>query len=1761
MALDPSAALATLQPTQLGSQLPGVAAPTSDTSTGNPALSPMAAPKSSYYENMNNALLGADLVAQQQGARSLSERVTDFAQKGLPLIATSVFNSFANTALEVGNAFGGDHQKFTIEDEFGPDSDTTAYYKQNAGVIEGLGLAAGSLIPGTIATKVFKAAQATGEIPELLSTATGLFSRARQGAIDAAAVDLEGNSLGTSLFGINSVNKVKAVLAGAADSALQGAVYQTATLATMKASPLLDNNTLSDNVSDVLDAMKGFGLVGGIVEGAQAISLINKAARTADLATKAQETVGSFGLGNLTPGDRVVSLVKTLDRTPKDQLSRLAQMKQTAATNTTNRQIQEQLIKAAGGDEELAGAFGKFLQQGIAAGDMTDENLGNLMSQLTKIGRHGNTSVASEPADVFYLPRNIAPADVATIDHQTLMSKTAAGPTVASKALLLRDPNTMPVLARGTDTLQVPTLTAPSGATLSAPSTINFPKYTSAADAWKQGADIYVDTAGKVSINPDTTAFKEVPRPGESRILTKDERAESIKTGNLPADSKPLNAVGLTLDLTNGKLFGESPLPVVGDIAKPKLAKNGLQVGDTIFPHTPTSAPDVSTLTPMEANSRYVWSALRGIQRGDQISSTDLPQIEQLYREMRQSANPQAVLDSNNLTHFTNGSPIPSTPESLLQHIADTKQGMLGDLLMQGKNADEIGHILNSPQKGISTMFNTSKPEDIISDPAASAQIKHVRLAYDIGTTRDSEGNLLRGLQMTAYRTQLAKEANTNAVSNYLSKIVGAKDATGKSAGQYFSALQFTKGIGDADIAGAGAGILSNANADYGTLAQQAERIGRSTSELALARRAVVSDTLAPGANALRRDPKLAAEFGNFVAVRHSTGENYVMLSDADAAANNLPKNTAVLERAVTKDPQTGFSKVDRTYLPSGFVDGSNEATGLKNYYTLSPEVADFERSSQSLNNVRNDLRQTWNQAQGISKPAYNPDVLYAPPINGVKYPFMAYVKQRDGYALGESGASVVTARSAAELQQKISLLGPSFDAFTKDDIANFKKAQGEYEFSRNFAQNKANTELARRGILNNVVPETRAENLINDLAGWHNAQETTLLRDHVELHNAQMFAQLRAMGDRFDLTGTSRFGAITPFVAKTATNPYSSYIRTALGLTNKDNYPLWQLAQEKLQAYGDAAFNHVKSAFGAMQKGLLPPDQAAAVSEKFGLGNPYGTAIDNIKASYYGGLANKLPDPQVLSKFVATANSALGATVIRLDNFQQLIHAVTTPIMTSLEYGSAARDLQKLLSVTVPGTKGAMQVPGFARVMYRAVNNYFGKDYDSLANFYKGAGLARDELDIHKQMIDSLSMPLGSLSKEGWAQKIQQGAAYAERLSGSRFVNRFNHFIVADIGRQLGEASGQKGQDLLDTIGTFTNRVQGNMSAGQRAIAFTGPVGQAVGLFQSYQMNMMQQLLRHIGDGDVAAIATGAAMQSTIFGVSSLPGFSALNSLIQQRHGNTSQADLYSGANDIVGHDAADYLLYGSLSGLLGSALYSRGDLNPRRASILPVNPLNFPSVAAGIRAYQTIAQLASNVSKGGSVPASLLLAAEHNGLSRPLTGLAEMMQGFSTNTTGNLISAQSSNNSAGYSDLFSIANMSRILGARPLDEAVGLDALYRSNAAKVTDSARIATLGDAAKTAFYGNQQAAPDQVQNFMSEYTKAGGNQAHFNQWMLGIARDANTSTVNRVFNNLRNPTSDTLQRTMGGQPIEDFSNNGSTAVFQPGSYDGYVSAGT
>jgi hypothetical protein len=172
-------------------------------------------------------------------------------------------------------------------------------------------------------------------------------------------------------------------------------------------------------------------------------------------------------------------------------------------------------------------------------------------------------------------------------------------------------------------------------------------------------------------------------------------------------------------------------------------------------------------------------------------------------------------------------------------------------------------------------------------------------------------------------------------------------------------------------------------------------------------------------------------------------------------------------------------------------------------------------------------------------------------------------------------------------------------------------------------------------------------------------------------------------------------------------------------------------------------------------------------------------------------------------------------------------------------------------------------------------------------------------------------------------------------------------------------------------------------------------------------------------------------------------------------------------------------------------------------------------------------------NIAQGGDIWQSLLQGLEHNGVSRPLAGFAQVLNGFTDGT----VESYSKNGSLLYSnDLMSWASFTRIAGGRPLDEAIINDQMFRVKSYEATRKEKLKDLGEALRTNMVEGQVDITNQsMEKFVNRYTELGGKQANFNKYMMNLYKQANTNQSEILANSLSNPHSYKMQLLMGGTP--------------------------
>lgn len=1673
--------------------------------------------------DVNNVSYGLDTHAALSNQKSILDSAFDVITKGIPLTGLAVVNAFANTAIDIGNFFGGETKRFSIEAEMNENGwdDYANYYKAHEQGIEAAAFAAGSLIPGLTAIKALKLLQG-GAPTSILTRATNLFAGPKRQIINDAVQELEAGN--AALYPALNVDKFKAIALGLGDQTLQALVYETATAATMKASPLIDQDSLGDTLENMFFGALVGGGIGGVIEGIGVRSIFNKAVFNADINTKANELATYLGKGGYTAGDRTMALVSSIDAMP-EPTNLLGRLKASATKTAAELNAKKILSTLTDGDNELTNTFFDTLMTMKTKGGMEKEELYNYLARLAKITRIGEEP--SVPSGTIFYVNRFATDAIEGKGWDQLVTKAPHEDAEFSLGYKLREYSTETRVASASDKFVYGDSTVPM--------------YANAKEAFEAGHDIFINKDLRISVNPNAPNLERVARPGESRPLTRKEEIAYRKTGQLPEGSKqPILGAPIVLDLKSGAISTKATA-VVGDYGVPKIFDKGLQFGDKSSLQSVSSAITKDTDT-IDANARYVWASKRGVQQGDTIALNDGAMLEQLYREASSYKQGFAAymerMEGKGIS-IDGLDKLPGTPDELLNHIRNSKDELIQDLIKSDAklSSQEVAIRANVPEEYLENGLKASKSEEYMIDPAQHSTVNHVQLEYDLNNILQQDGQIMRGMIDWNYRKQIIEDALRSATVKHF----------GEDAPKFISDAKAE----DANILGVGPKAFSFSNARYGSVGQKMERIGKFVTDWQTKQMAKVSQVFSSAVMGIRNDPEAAFELAAFRKVRLATGQQYRFLPEELATKYGMSSDTAVLSEALVKDRSGKIVDWKKDYVPDGFFSGDQSAQGTVGsytYYKLGPKVAAFERANLQINNTRLVARNNWYASQGLNR-SVELDNLYTPAIDTNKYPHFALVRAKEGTGLTDDAVSIITAENAQELEKKIASLRDEFSVYTKSDLKKYHEVLGDYQYNRNFAESQVDTALKRKGILNNIYPDANAETTIKDYIDWHSRQEIRLTRDYVEIGNAQLFAELRAMGERFTSAETSKTGFVAGLLGRTTPNPYNAYIKTALAVSEKDEYRIWHEANEKIEAFFSSGFRQVKEAFLAAKKDILPWEKVQEIGERFGLGNPYGAANNALKT--YMDMAGKLPPERYLTKFISTANAVLGSTAIRLDAFQSLINTISTPVMLLAEANSTRQEVSKLVTMELPDGSGK-QIPAVSKLVYNAVANFFDPEVrKTWMPIYKDNGIVRDKISDFYTMIDHLTLPFGkSFDESKLVANLKAATDLGAKLTLSNHSEEFARFIAADTGRQIFEAAGHSGKDLTDNISTFVNRVHGNYVASQRPIAFQGPIGQAIGLFQTYQFNLLQQLFRYVEEGQGKTLALMAGMQTTLFGLQGLPGFQAINNhIIGNAANNPAHKDIYSVTPNFMDKKLGDYLLYGTLSNWMNTGLYSRGDINPRQITILPVNPLDYPAIAGGIKLIGALYDTSMKIAQGGNIPSSLLLGIEHNGLSRPLSGLAQLSQGFATTSKGDLVATTRGSlgdNGLGLSELATAANFSRLAGARPLDEAIAMDAMYRSTLYTAKDNARIGELGQAVKSNLYLGRQLDDSQVQKFAVQYASSGGRIEHFGRKIVEWTQDANASVANKVFRTLQNPLNQEMMKIMGGIPLPDYYSLGSTA---------------
>lgn len=1676
-------------------------------------------------------VIGSETTDLQAGTLT---RIGQAVTQGVPAAAISGVLSIVNTFRDY---LGQD--EIDVEQTIRKyDNHIGDYYADHKKEVDLVGFMGTSLIPGTVGIKAARMASA-GKGLGAVGRAMALPASRKAHYLDEALKEVAQG--GGVVKNILSANRRKQLGWEVLDQAMLGAAAEAAVALTMNDSPVFDNDTFKDFAWNFGLGTLLSGGIGGPLAALGARGILKTAQAEIQSTMRGVDTVFNPGQMGLTKGTELllfaesiaklpdnfadISFKYTLDGVKRDvtlPLSETLQGARDRATKMATDKLAIEFNNLADGNAVIGQEFFKFIakaQDAVkATGASTDEVIDAISGQLANLRRVGHVDLdeAAMDARKFYV--NLHP-DVKGAGSRAAFDNlisTKRGKGFAQQPWRLADDVTAA-------DLQIEQFDYHAGKNL----------YQTFKD--NKALDAVQLSDGSIRINPYS-----------SRIL------------KVPEDP---NRVKMFIDLETGTHAPEVAA-TFGDV----ITKAGVKSGDdfisagnkrTTFQMPAQKTTDFA-VSPLEASARFAWASDKGVKEiirltGGRVDLDDLPVLQRLVE-----LEPQVAADTLEKIKFIDRgqeltyADIPSLKdlaevrrlEILEAQMARFADGSLGSVPDVSAIAAHLNVSRDWVEEAIDRGYRLPTTQDKVAGQVLSTadalRPKVVQAEWDFTPTAgkllpEDAYNMNMGPSHLAtkeltrqYQLEVRQMVNNNAAA----AVLGADDVLIHDLNQLGR---------NTSIEGAGATVLGASNANYGKRAELlVQDTGKNVALITQRKRDEVVETLAPYINSLRESPQAAAELGMVTNALRSNPNRFVF-----DPTNPLRMYSLEVAQLV------------RTGKPVEEALNIVAAQGGKHphvYEITNPAVADFLSSSTRINYERQGKFTTLYNAAGLTRNISETALVYVPPINTVKYPYHAFVRTKEQVGVA-SDISMITAKSEEQLRELVGKVDKSkFDVHFKADTDAYHKAKGDYEYGLSINDSRVNSELARTGALHDFFPETRLENIATDWLEWHAKQEEKLVRTAVEVKNRQFFSEVRHLSDMYRAEAESVARGIgSKFKSKIA-DPFGDYIKTALNISKQQEVPILDSLNDFVDKVGMKAGDAFERAFREAKSGMVSWEEANMVAERYGMGMPYKD-VD----TYFA--ANERYPRNLIREGFQKANMFLATATLRLDFANSLLNIISTPIMLGTEMQSIkgmikndnalAGALRELTTVGVPGQ--AVRAPSTVKLTAGAINNFFGADKDALIKRYRDIGAVKEVSQLYHEVLDDLSFRPAIAAKD-WTDKVSAAVEKGAKITGNTFAEDFTRFVSADVMRQMTDPLVDAGKLTIKEqnayISTFVNRVQGNYVTSQRPIVFQGTTGAAISLFQTYAFNVLQQLHRHMQAGDKKTLAVFAGLQSTVFGFNGLPFFDAVNthligSLVSNNPEHRDAYNVLPGFNKELG----DWMMYGTASALplfSGSspALYTRGDINPRHVTVLPTNPMDVPAVQASLRLVDTITNFGKNIAQGVDVSDALLLGLEHQGLNRPLAGFAQLMAGRSTTSKGTLISAanelQTTSWLGGLAErTFSVEGVSRLMGARPMDEAIALNNMYRNKTYQVMDKARIERLGTVVKTKLYGGEVPTEEEMEDFMLRYARSGGRIETFNQFMLRATRDANVSVINQTMAKTNTSYGRHLKTIMGGEQIEDY----------------------
>lgn len=577
----------------------------------------------------------------------------------------------------------------------------------------------------------------------------------------------------------------------------------------------------------------------------------------------------------------------------------------------------------------------------------------------------------------------------------------------------------------------------------------------------------------------------------------------------------------------------------------------------------------------------------------------------------------------------------------------------------------------------------------------------------------------------------------------------------------------------------------------------------------------------------------------------------------------------------------------------------------------------------------------------------------------------------------------------------------------------------------------------------------------------------------------------------------------------------------------------VWQAVEDRMSrinpfsktAQSEKEFSELSNALGSH----MPFEDAAEMIERRALG------VKPTELADITGAGNR---------FTATWMLRMLEPAAAVMNLAGVLNAMPAVIR---HVGAKPGETAEMLAQRIGHSANIFQTPSGAtigtldmgKLAWRGFKRSWGRQADAEYDYMAKNGFLSQEVAEFQRQFNAVESKAAwqkwftgdPTSSNRFAQKGIVGWLSVLTDKSEDFSRSWGHMIGLEVGEMLGITDKVAKHNFAHDI---ANKMIANYSPLNRPEFMQGAIGAPIGLFQSFMWNYYQRMFRYIETGDVRSIASQYAMQGTLFGAKSVPGWNELNNLFFEN--SDGESSPYDALYQKFGQSAGDLMMAGTLSNLpklFGSSgvdLYSRGDVSPRLVTQNPIT--NAPVVSAMGKIVDGVSQgvhlfMGDNpdlsVQQVGEVLSNMLP-------NRPMAGMAEiaLAGGYDTDSLGQVAHQTKTYMDATY----------RMLGLRSLQHSKELEAFYSNKQANEIQAAQRERFNTDIRGAIRDGN---PDSMPLFIEKYLEDGGDPRQVSRMMKSAYEAATESRAERQLDDvMRSPSKMAqVQRLMDAQVgVED-----------------------